>query len=245
MANTEDGPGSDPPGRNPRETRPSRPSGFGEKPRASRGDSSGAAYPQEERYWTDYLRVALPVLGLLLLVGLLWYWASAIIGDNKAEAPAVPSAIAMVTPIAPATPPPAAPSSVPILQPTPGLPGATAPAVGVATQPMIVQPTAPAAPAITPVVQATAPPADADAGNPCAGLTTYEVGTSVSTTDEVNLRDAPSTDGVALRVLPAGTQLTISGESVEAGQCDWYPVEVADSGEAGFVIEQYVRMEGQ
>ncbi|MFM9108482.1 MAG: hypothetical protein ACKOWF_17490, partial [Chloroflexota bacterium] len=109
------------------------------------------------------------------------------------------------------------------------------------TQPMIVPPTAPV---ITPIVQATLPPTPAvlDAANPCSGLPSYELGTTIVTTEEVNLRDAPSTDGTALRVLPAGTDLVTSGEAVEAGQCDWWPVSVMETGEQGFVIEEFVRL---
>ncbi len=244
MANTQDGPGERAE-RNPRESR----AAGGERARVSaRGEADRTGYPTEERYWTDYLRVALPVLGLLLLVGLLWYWASAIIGDNSAEAPAEPSAIALVTPIAPATPPAAVQPTTAPVQPTPGLPPvsvATQPAVAAApTQAVIVPPTVPAAPAITPVVQATQPPEPAviDGDNPCSGLPAYEIGTTVATTDEVNLRDTPSTEGAAIRVLPPGTLLTTTAEAVEAGQCDWWPVTVNETGEQGFVIEQYVRL---
>ena len=98
-----------------------------------------ASQPAEERYWTDYLRVALPVLGLLLLIGLLWYWASAIIGNGSAEAPKTPVVVANVTPIEPATPPPpAAEPPPPAIQPTPGLPAPTVP-------PAIIPPTQPPA----------------------------------------------------------------------------------------------------
>lgn len=244
MANTEDGP-VERAERNPRDTRQQRSAGMERARVTGRGEADRSAHPAEERYWTDYLRVALPVMGLLLLVGLLWYWASAIVGDNSAEAPVEPSAIALVTPIAPATPPAVAPTTV-LVQPTPGLPPAavgTQPAVvGVPTQAVIVPPTPPV---ITPIAQATQqpqqPPA-VDPNNPCAGLPTYDVGTTIATTDEVNLRDAPSTEGAAIRVLPPGTQLVTSGEAVEAGQCDWLPVTVAESGESGYVIEQYVRL---
>ena len=45
-------------------------------------------------------------------------------------------------------------------------------------------------------------------------------------------------DGVV--VLPEDTRLQVTGEFQEAGQCDWWPVTVVDTGQAGFVIEQYL-----
>ena len=69
----------------------------------------------------------------------------------------------------------------------------------------------------------------------------YPEGTLVTTTDEVNLRDGPSTDSNAIVVLPAGTQLQITGAFAEAGQCDWWPVTVTETGQAGYIIEQYLK----
>jgi hypothetical protein len=40
------------------------------------------SFETEERYWTDYLRVALPVIGLLLMLALFWWWAQQFIGDD-------------------------------------------------------------------------------------------------------------------------------------------------------------------
>src|SRR4051794_6192386 len=55
------------------------------------------SYQPEERYWTDYLRIALPVIGLLLLIGLLWYWASALIGNTSSQPPPTQNAAAVIT----------------------------------------------------------------------------------------------------------------------------------------------------
>lgn len=38
----------------------------------------------DDRYWTDYLRIALPVIGLLLVIAVFWYWAQQLIDDDAA-----------------------------------------------------------------------------------------------------------------------------------------------------------------
>lgn len=45
------------------------------------GDYFGGGY-EEERYWTDYLRIAAPVLGVFLLIVLFWFWVSNFLGDD-------------------------------------------------------------------------------------------------------------------------------------------------------------------
>ena len=60
------------------------------------------SYQPEERYWTDYLRIALPVVGLLLMLGLFWYWASKVIGDNgNSPKPTATVQVAVITAEAP------------------------------------------------------------------------------------------------------------------------------------------------
>ena len=184
------------------------------------------SYQPEERYWTDYLRIALPVIGLLLLIGLLWYWASALIGDGGDQPPPTVETVAVITPVNEATPAPPTATAV-VIAPTPGPPQVPTPTAHPAvatTQPVTPTPAAPAA----------------DAANPCASLPVYEVGAVVTTTAELNLREGPSTDSAAVVVLPEGTRLQVTGEFQEAGQCDWWPVTVVDTGQSGFVIEEYL-----
>lgn len=195
--------------------------------RTGSSEERTVSYQPEERYWTDYLRIALPVIGLLLLIGLLWYWASALIGDSGSAPPPTPELAAVITPVNEATPAPPTPTAV-VIAPTPGPP---------------VEPTATPAP---PVVVATQPPTPtpapaAEPDNPCANMPVYPVGALVTTTEQVNLREGPSTDSNAIVVLPAGTQLQVTGDFAEAGQCDWWPVTVTETGQSGFVIEQYLR----
>jgi hypothetical protein len=208
------------------------------------------SYQPEERYWTDYLRIALPVAGLLILIGLLWWWASALIG-GPGDVPTPTQVVVAELPPAAATPPPTATAAAAV-EPVPGAPDATtAPAAAPTTAPAVaattpVPTTAPAAPVATqpPAAEPTAAPAEAaaDSANPCANLPLYPVGTALVTTEAVNLRDGPNaTDALIVVEMPAGTQLTTTGEVFEAGQCDWWPVTVDATGAAGWVFEQFVR----
>lgn len=190
------------------------------------------SYQPEERYWTDYLRIALPVVGLLLLIGLLWYWASAIIGDRGSQPPPTPELAVITTPPVEASTPAPPTATAMVIVPTQGPPpeptATPVPPVAVATQPP--------APTTAPAAVATTEPE-----NPCSSLPVYAVGDLVQTTDQVNLREGPTTDSASVKVLPVGDQLQITGEFSEAGQCDWWPVTETESGLSGWVIEQYLR----
>jgi len=186
------------------------------------------SYQPEERYWTDYLRIALPVIGLLLLIGLLWYWASALIGNTGNEPPPTQSAAAVITPINEATPAPPTSTAV-VIAPTAGPPPTPSPTAVVAA----AVPTE--APALTPT------PATTTTASSCVEMPVYDPGTLVQTTEEVNMRDGPSTDSAVVAVLPTGTQLQVTGAFEEAGQCDWWPVTATEGGQTGFVREDFLK----
>lgn len=62
------------------------------------GDRQFTYYP-EERYWTDYLRIAAPVLGVILMLGLAWFWINNLIGDDDDTPAATATATATMPPI--------------------------------------------------------------------------------------------------------------------------------------------------
>jgi hypothetical protein len=58
--------------------------------------------------------------------------------------------------------------------------------------------------------------------------------------DALNLRDDASASGAIVAELDPGTDLVVTGEPVEGGGYRWYPVEVVETGEAGFVAEDFL-----
>lgn len=68
----------------------------------------------------------------------------------------------------------------------------------------------------------------------------FAVGDTIVTTEEnVRLRPAANTNEEAIDALPTGTELTVTGEPVEAEGFTWLPVETAD-GLTGYVTTDFV-----
>lgn len=219
--------------------------GSGGGPRMPRGGNPG---PRPERYWTDYLRIALPIIGLILMLSVFIFWVGSIIdgnNDNGGVTPTGEVALSTTTPVpgaagnVTATVPPA--QSV---APSNADGGAGASASEPASDQPATEPTAPpdqtasAAPNDQPTNQ---PATDAAATEtPASGGATFAVDDTVVTTQSVNLRSEASNadDGTILRTLDAGAELTIIGEPENDGEFDWYPVSDADG--KGYVREDFL-----
>jgi hypothetical protein len=177
------------------------------------------SYQPEERYWTDYLRIAFPVLGLLLLLGLFWFWATELI-DNNDEPNG--TTVAQQTQTAAPSPTSGGASAAPELTEETGSGDATA--------------TGESAPRAT-----RTPRGEADA-DPTAeeAVGQFAKDDIVVTNAEANLRSsAEIADDNIVTTLPDGTELTVTGKSVEAGDRIWVPVVDNETGDLeGYVAEE-------
>lgn len=201
------------------------------------GQERTVSYQPEERYWTDYLRIALPLLGLIILFGVFWYWGNALIGGGNDDEPTpTTAALADVSevnaspPAATATAPPAA------IAPTPGPALTSAPAD---QQPAADATEPPTAGDERPADGETeeAPPEEASSGS--TTIPVREVGSTALTDGVVNVREEPSAESTQVQELEDGTSVTIAGDQVddrEGGPNEWYPVELVD-GTTGFIRE--------
>lgn len=212
------------PERRPRATRSSR----------SRGDAQDTVvgrprttqYQPEERYWTDYLRIALPVIGLLLMIGLLWFWADRLINDDPdITEPTAEEEIGLVSTAA-ATEPPVQTQSTP--------PPANTDAPGGATGTQ----NTPAAAANPTEEPAETPPVN-ETGQADTGGSAFADGDTVITTEPINLRPDPSTSGDPIAVLDVGDTLTINGGPEEGETYVWWEV-VTEDGDTGWVVEDFI-----
>lgn len=62
--------------------------------------------------------------------------------------------------------------------------------------------------------------------------------------DLVNLRSEASASSDIVVELKLDTKLTVTGDSTDADGYTWYPVEVDETGEAGYVVAQYLKASG-
>ena len=204
------------------------------------------SYQPEERYWTDYLRIALPVVGLLLMLGLFWFWASNLIGDDDDDNP--PATVEVAggdSPTATPTTPPTEQTQVPggsdgnnVAEPTPTEVSAADDSNGGDGdgngdgEGETPEPPAPTATEETADSNPTEPPNDGEIG---------EGDIVIVNSDGVNFRSEPNTSQEAIRELANGEELTVTGPLEEGEGIEWYPV-VDSNGEEGFVAAQYVQL---
>lgn len=200
------------------------------RPDANGGRSRTTAYQPEERYWTDYLRIALPVLGIILMVGLLWVWASNLLGNDVPDGEPTPDDTIGV--VQTQTPDPNEVNTEPTSVSSPGAVNGEIPISGAPTA-VPAQPTAP-----TENTAATAAPTEAPAEAPAGEI---EVGALVTIVEGPNIRSEPGTSGGILRQGTAGESAEVIGGPEEADDYTWWQV-VFDDGVTGWVAEEYLEV---
>jgi hypothetical protein len=176
------------------------------------GRQRSVQFQPEERYWTEYLRIALPIIGLLLMIGLFWYWASQLTDDgnggNEPISTQTPGTVEVITP----------PASTP--EPT------QEQVVAPPTEEVAETPDSTPDEAVTPEEET---PEDAGAGEFAAGdfVVVAEGG--------VNMRSEPTTEGELVSELAGGEVLEIQSGPEEADGYQWYEVIVEETGDLGWV----------
>lgn len=179
-------------------------------------------YYPEERYWTDYLRIAAPILGVILMVFLFWWWITNFIGDDDPDdgniAGNATSTVTIQT--IGETPDASAPPAE-----TTGTPGGitipTQPAGGEATQPP---------------AEETDPPEQPSGIYNGATVEVFNTGGT-----GLNVRTEPSADAEIITQFLDGTVLTVIGDSISSGDFIWWPV-VSSEGIEGYVVQDYLSL---
>lgn len=174
------------------------------------GRDRNLTYYAEERYWTDYLRIAAPILGVVLMLVLFWIWASSFLGDDDNGNGTGNIADATGT------------SSLPIIGASPSA-SARADVTGT---PQIIVTTPPAVPTTPADVVPTEAPPVTGGGEIYNGAIVAVANTGV---EGVNMRAEATTSAGVVAVLIDGTQLTVNGDPVESEGLIWWPV----TGESG------------
>lgn len=201
----------------------------------------------DDRYWTDYLRIALPVIGLLLVIAVFWFWAQQLIDDDSEDLTPTEAGLAEVVES------PTAPAEVqPLGTPTPEDAGQSAPPPATAPQDQQQSMPSPTPPPEEPETEPDAgtdnqveeAPADdaaeetTDEGADAGGIAPDA---QVSVTDgPLNMRASASTEADIVAELETGAILTVLSGPEEAEEYTWWQVVDETGGNQGWVAEDFI-----
>jgi len=185
-----------------------------------RGRERQLDYYSDERYWTDYVRIGLPILGVILILLVALLWIIPFFNDDDDEG----------TLGAGGTPT----TSIPVIGPpataTGQANGTQTPRI-VLTTPLSGTTTAPPGGEAT----ATSEPVAPATGDIVAGATVAVANTGGT---GVNMRSTASVDGEVVTVVLDGTELVTTGEAEESGGFLWWPVE-GEVG-SGYIVDDFL-----
>ena len=207
----------------------------------------GTPGPRPQRYWTDYLRIALPIIGLILMLSVFIFWVGSIIDGNNGNGDVTPTgevALSTTTPV-----PGAANNVTPTVPPAQSAAPSTAGGAGAspsdaASDQPATEPTTPSNETATtaPDAQPTDEPSTDAAVTETPTDAAFSEGDPVVTNDSVNLRSEASSAGgndTVVETLPTDTPLTIVSGPENDGDLDWYEVMTED-GQSGYVAADYI-----
>lgn len=202
----------------------------------------------DDRYWTDYLRIALPVIGLLLVIAVFWYWAQQLIDDPEDDLTPTEPGLAEV--IGRSVTPPADDDAV------------ASPTVAVDEAAEDADPTEP--PQVNPQQAIPSPTPSAGEDQPDAGaedetgtdnqvdqqpdpdpadeqVVAIAPDTEVTVTDgPLRMRSEPSTESEIVTELNEGDILTVLDGPEESGGFTWWPVVEMSGGNQGWVADDFI-----
>lgn len=182
------------------------------------GERTPFGYQPEERYWTDYLRIAAPVVGVILMLGLVWFWVANMLSDDEEDTTADDQDTS--GPVIPAETEEPTPDGGEDEDETDG-------PISVMTPP-----------AENGEDDAENGEGDTDAPTTIGpGVTVVVVGTGEA---GLNVRASASTEAEVQGSVPDGTALTVTGESQQADGFTWWPVEGEEI--TGFVAADFIEL---
>jgi hypothetical protein len=187
-----------------------------------RGRERQLDYYTEERYWTDYVRIGLPIIGVILILLVALLWIIPFFSDDDDGDDTVGSGGTATT-------------TIPVIAASP----TTTAEAGATRSPQIILTT----PAGTTTPGTTEQPTETTVEPPATGGEIYNgaiVAVANTGGSGVNMRSTASVDGEVVTVALDGTEFTVVGEAEEADGFVWWPVE-GESG-TGYIVEDYLTL---
>ncbi|MGI8857596.1 MAG: SH3 domain-containing protein [Thermomicrobiales bacterium] len=208
---------------------------------AAVGKERSLAYYTEERYWTDYAKLVIPVVVVIALLVGAWFIGTGKLrgGDSATSTPGSSGSTAAAASITTGT---RAAGSV-----ASGTRGAGTPAASTAAG--VITPSG-----VAGISQATLPagsrppgtPAASTGGTPGAAQGTLPIKRFTITNTGgvgVNMRDKPDVGGKLVQTVDEGTEVQATGPAVDGTSGGtWYPVQVGDK--SGYIRSDFLKAVG-